>query len=38
MAKIYCRLVKAGSWKLEDVPEIWRAEVERLLDEEGGDR
>lgn len=32
MAKVYFSLVKAGSWKLEDVPERWRPEVEKMLE------
>lgn len=31
MAKIYVRKIKAGEITLNDVPERWRAEVERLL-------
>lgn len=31
MAKIYAKLVKAGTWTLEQVPERWRSEVEALL-------
>ena len=34
MAKIYCNRVKAGKWALEDVPELWRAEVKTLLEAE----
>ena len=34
MAKVYCRLVKAGTWKLSDVPARWRDEVEAMLVEE----
>lgn len=32
MAKIYCKLVKAGRWTIEDVPELWRAQVQSMLD------
>ena len=35
MAKIYASLVRAGKWAIEDVPELWRAEVAELL---GADR
>lgn len=35
MAKIYANRIKAGKWRIEDVPERWRAEVEKLL--EGGE-
>lgn len=31
MAKIYAKLVKAGTWTIEQVPERWRAQVEALL-------
>ena len=33
MAKIYANRVRAGKWRIEDVPERWRAEVEALLAE-----
>lgn len=32
MAKIYYKLVKAGRWTIEDVPELWRAQVQSMLD------
>ena len=35
MAKIYLALIKKGVKKLEDVPEVIREEVKRLLEEEG---
>ena len=28
---VYYPLVKAGTWRLEDVPLKWRSEVEELL-------
>lgn len=31
MAQIYYMLIKAGTWKLENVPSLWRAQVEELL-------
>lgn len=34
MAKIYVRRIKAGLMALEDVPAIWRAKTEELLQEE----
>lgn len=34
MAKIYARRIKAGLMTLEDVPAIWRAKTEVLLQEE----
>ena len=34
MAKIYVRKIKAGLMTIDDVPERWRAEVERLLEGE----
>lgn len=33
MAKIYVRKIKAGQMTIDDVPERWRAEVEKLLEE-----
>ena len=35
MAKIYVRRIKAGMIALEDVPEIWREKVKKLLEQEG---
>ena len=34
MAKIYYRRIKRGEITINDVPEKWRAEVQRMLDEE----
>ena len=34
MAKIYYDLIKKGKKTIEHVPEKWRAEVQRMLDEE----
>lgn len=33
MAKIYYRRIKAGIMTLEEVPERWREEVRRMLEE-----
>jgi hypothetical protein len=33
MAKIYYRRIVAGEMTLEEVPERWREEVQKLLDE-----
>lgn len=33
MAKIYYRRIVAGKMTIEDVPERWREEVQKLLDE-----
>lgn len=33
MAKIYYRRILAGLMTLEDVPERWREEVRRMLEE-----
>ena len=33
MAKIYARLIKEGKMTLEEVPERWKEEVSRLLEE-----
>lgn len=32
MAKIYARKIRNGEITIDDVPERWRAEVERLLE------
>lgn len=34
MAKIYYRKIKAGQITINDVPEKWRTEVQRMLDED----
>nr|DAR17144.1 MAG TPA: hypothetical protein [Caudoviricetes sp.] len=34
MVKIYVRRIKAGLMALEDVPEIWREKVKKLLEQE----
>ena len=34
MAKIYYNRIKRGEITINDVPVKWRAEVQRLLDEE----
>ena len=31
MAKLYYTLVKAGTWEIEQVPSLWKTEVEKLL-------
>lgn len=33
MAKIYVRWIKAGRMTIDNVPERWREEVRKLLDE-----
>lgn len=33
MAKIYVRRIKAGIMTIEDVPEIWREKVKKMLEE-----
>jgi hypothetical protein len=33
MAKIYVRKIKAGQMSIDDVPDRWREEVARLLEE-----
>ena len=35
MVKIYVRRIKAGIMTIEDVPEIWREKVKKLLEQEG---
>lgn len=34
MAKIYYNRIKAGKWTIEDVPERWREDVQKMLDAE----
>lgn len=34
MAKIYYKRIIAGEMTLEDVPERWRAQVEKMLESE----
>lgn len=34
MAKLYFRLVKSEKMTIEEVPAKWRAEVQKMLDEE----
>lgn len=34
MAKIYYRRIKAGKMTLEEVPEHWREEVRKMLEED----
>ncbi len=34
MAKIYYKRIKAGIMTIEEVPERWRAEVQRMLDDD----
>jgi hypothetical protein len=31
MAKLYAELVKSGRWTLEDVPDMWRVAVAKIL-------
>ena len=35
MAKIYYRQVKAGKRTIEQVPELWREQVQALIDADG---
>ena len=35
MAKIYVKKIKAGQMTLDEVPERWREEVRRMLEESG---
>lgn len=32
MAKIYYRLILSGNWEIENVPLLWKADVQELLD------
>ena len=34
MAKIYYNRIKAGIMTIDDVPEKWRAAVQKMLDED----
>ncbi len=34
MARIYYNLIKKGLKTIDDVPEKWREEVQRMLDED----
>ena len=36
MAKIYVRKINAREMTIGDVPLRWRADVEKILEEEGG--
>lgn len=36
MAKIYYNRIKAGIMTIEDVPDRWKAAVQKLLDEDDG--
>lgn len=31
MAKLYYNLVNTGAWKIENVPALWRKQVEDML-------
>lgn len=33
MAKLYTDLIQRGLWTMEQVPVLWRAEVEKLMEE-----
>lgn len=33
MAKIYATLIMAGMWTIDQVPDLWRPEVEKLINE-----
>ena len=37
MVKIYVRKIRGGEMTVGDVPLRWRAEVEEILEEEGGE-
>lgn len=34
MAKIYYKRIKADLMKITDVPELWRSQVQKMLDAE----
>ena len=34
MAKLYCKRIKADLMTIGDVPALWRAQVQKLMDEE----
>ncbi len=33
MVKIYVNLIKQGLWNIEQVPEIWKVEVQEILNQ-----
>ena len=33
MVKLYVKYIKLGKYTIEDVPKLWRAEVEKALEE-----
>lgn len=35
MAKLFAKMIKAGTWTIAQVPERWRDDVEAILGEEG---
>lgn len=37
MVNVYYRLVKMGTWTIEQVPSLWREDVQAKLDAEGAD-
>lgn len=37
MAKIYYKRIKAGIMTIDDVPDRWRAEVQKMLDDDPED-
>lgn len=32
MIKVYYDLIKKGLWEIENVPMVWKADVQRLLE------
>ena len=36
MAKLYAKRIKQGKMTIDEVPERWREEVEKLLEEDEG--
>ena len=36
MAKIYYRQIKSGKMTLEDVPELWRSSVQKMMEQPEG--
>ena len=38
MVNVYYRLVKGGTWTIEQVPELWRADVQEKLDADSAEQ
>ncbi|MDQ0268866.1 CD1375 family protein [Cytobacillus purgationiresistens] len=36
MVKVYVDLIKVGLWDIDNVPSLWKADVQALLEKETG--